>query len=97
MNMMEEARRAPSKYEHCRSMQILAQTGPMTQSMNAEKDPRNAINVENSGTSMETVTASKVRAIRSKTIKMGREVFLTDVDKAAADLLVGDGVRDCCG
>lgn len=75
-------------------MATFAHIGPMTHKTNAEKDPRKAITVENSGTRIETLTAMRVKAIRSMMSIKGRFVVCGDVARAAADLAVGDTGRD---
>lgn len=75
-------------------MPIFAQTGPMTHSTNAEKDPRKAITVENSGMRIETPTAIRAKATRSMISMTGWLVVRSDVANAVADLVVGDTGRD---
>lgn len=58
--------RAPSFHLHFRSSAIFADTGPITQSKNAENAPTNAIIELNSGKKIETATAEHVKAVRSR-------------------------------
>lgn len=53
-----------SKAPHFFSMIIFADIGPITQSMNAENEPRNAIKALNSGTIIEMATADPVSRTR---------------------------------
>jgi hypothetical protein len=54
-----------SQGPHLPVIATLADTGPITQIKNAEKEPRNAIIELNSGTRMETATESEVNKARS--------------------------------
>lgn len=54
----------PSKGLHLRSIITLAATGPTMASINAEKEPRNAIIELNSGMEMDTKTDKHVMPIR---------------------------------
>jgi len=57
------ARTTPSKMLQRPASMILAATGPITHSMKAEKEPRNAIIELNSGTRIETRIESDVTKI----------------------------------
>lgn len=62
--------RKPSQRVQRPASATFADTGPMTHSRNAEKDPRNAIIELNSGTRIETVTDTMVKSARSMVVKI---------------------------
>lgn len=53
---------------------ILAATGPMTHSTNAEKDPTKAIIELNSGMKMDTATARHAKTVRSTKMRKGLKI-----------------------
>lgn len=59
-----------SQTPHLPSMALFADIGPMTHSMKAEKDPRKAITMLNSGTRMETPTDRNANIMRSTTVRI---------------------------
>lgn len=65
---IEEVRITTSTIFIFSSKDIFATIGPITHSTNTEKDPRIAMIVPKSGTSIDTVTARQTRPIRSKMI-----------------------------
>jgi len=62
--------KSTSKVLHRPESALFANTGPMTQIMNAEKDPRNAITALNSGTRIDTPTDRNVNTTRSIIVRM---------------------------
>ena len=68
----------------------LAQTGPITHRTNAEKEPRNAMTVENSGTRIDAQTARRASTTRSRINNQGRGFVHAEVESAAIDLEMGE-------
>ena len=66
----------PSPIDNRPTKAAFAVMGPITQRINAEKEPRNAINVLKSGNSIETATDRHAKTVRSKIVNMSFSIYV---------------------